>query len=49
MTQDISPEDGRDVDRVLLETEPVRVEGDRLEVTVPGMNKFTRIDFIAGP
>ena len=47
ITKDISIEDGSDVNPVYLETDDTTVTDETLTVTVPNMNRFTAIEFVA--
>jgi len=48
-TKNISLNTGQDQDTQEFELGPYKVKGDVLHVSVPGLNKFTRIDFVKTP
>lgn len=48
-TKNISLKTGQDEDTQEFELGPYKVKGDVLYVSVPGINKFTRIDFVKSP
>jgi hypothetical protein len=45
-TKNISDRSGSDVDGRVIETAVARVDGGQLVATIPGINRFTRIEFI---